>query len=262
MYNQITSIQDFIQIVGSTDDVEVDRTQVSAFGRQSLFTGEFSPLVYIMDYTRLKYHFLTPSIKSVIGYSLSYFEQGGISFTFDIYHPDDLVVYSKNIFVQNFNFLKTVSFSSHKNYIFTNSFRLKNKRGAYNSFLQQYSIIKSSSDGTPLLFLCHITDITHWKDNTDIIHRIERNNLVNGNPVRELILENCYRDRLVTELWSGRETEIVKMICNGYSSSKIANQLHISVHTVNNHRKHILKKSSCLTVGELIRVALEDGLKI
>lgn len=58
---------------------------------------------------------------------------------------------------------------------------------------------------------------------------------------------------------SVREMEIVKLIANGKSSAQIADHLIISVHTVNSHRKNILKKLGLKSPTELIIYASEMG---
>ncbi|GAB5523771.1 MAG: response regulator [Roseivirga sp.] len=58
---------------------------------------------------------------------------------------------------------------------------------------------------------------------------------------------------------SEREMEIVKLISKGNSSAEIAGQLNISVHTVNSHRKNILKKLGLKSPTELIIYAAERG---
>lgn len=58
---------------------------------------------------------------------------------------------------------------------------------------------------------------------------------------------------------SEREIEIVKLISKGLSSANIATHLVISVHTVNSHRKNILKKLGLKSPTELIIYAAERG---
>lgn len=50
----------------------------------------------------------------------------------------------------------------------------------------------------------------------------------------------CYRDK--TKRLSKREREIVELIVDGATDKEIGNQLHISPHTAQRHRKNILKK--------------------
>ena len=58
---------------------------------------------------------------------------------------------------------------------------------------------------------------------------------------------------------SEREIEIVKLVAAGYSSVEIAQTLIISLHTVNSHRKNILKKLGLKSPTELIIYAAEQG---
>lgn len=60
--------------------------------------------------------------------------------------------------------------------------------------------------------------------------------------------------------FSVRELEILARIAAGATSVEIAEQLHISVHTVKNHRKNILRKSGCRNSGQLITRCTALGL--
>ena len=53
--------------------------------------------------------------------------------------------------------------------------------------------------------------------------------------------------------------EIIDHITKGNSSSQIADRLNISLHTVNSHRKNILKKLGLKSPTELIIYAVKQG---
>ncbi len=59
---------------------------------------------------------------------------------------------------------------------------------------------------------------------------------------------------------SPREYEVLQLITKGKTTTKIADELHVSVHTINSHRKSILKKLGLKSPAELIVYALESGL--
>ena len=59
---------------------------------------------------------------------------------------------------------------------------------------------------------------------------------------------------------STRELEILKLIATGHTTALIADALHISVHTVNSHRKNILKKLDLKSPTQLVAYAHEAGL--
>lgn len=59
---------------------------------------------------------------------------------------------------------------------------------------------------------------------------------------------------------SPREFEVLKLITKGHRTVDIADQLFVSVHTINSHRKNILKKLNLKSPAELILYAVESGL--
>ena len=61
-----------------------------------------------------------------------------------------------------------------------------------------------------------------------------------------------------TEL-SDREMQIIKYVGRGLASSEIAQKLGVSIHTVNSHRKNILKKLGLKSPTELIIYAVDKG---
>ncbi|MCO6358275.1 LuxR family two component transcriptional regulator [Roseivirga pacifica] len=58
---------------------------------------------------------------------------------------------------------------------------------------------------------------------------------------------------------SHREMQIVQLIGKGLASEAIAQELKLSLHTVNSHRKNILKKLQLKSPTELIIYAVEKG---
>ena len=57
-----------------------------------------------------------------------------------------------------------------------------------------------------------------------------------------------------------RETEVLRLIALGHTNAEIAEQLHLSVRTVESHRAHIQQKLRRTTRAELVRYALDRGL--
>jgi PAS domain S-box-containing protein len=80
--------------------------------------------------------------------------------------------------------------------------------------------------------------------------RTHRRNGSNGNSIHPQI-----NGRLTS-----REIEVLKSLAKGHSTRTIANQLHISSATVNNHIKHILTKFDVHTRLEAIRHAESLGV--
>lgn len=69
------------------------------------------------------------------------------------------------------------------------------------------------------------------------------------------IMSSDEESRVLTQ----SEIEIVRMIAGGYTTKEIALKRHISVHTVNTHRKNIFRKLRVSSVSELIMQAIRSG---
>ncbi|HEY3189973.1 MAG TPA: response regulator transcription factor [Solirubrobacteraceae bacterium] len=59
---------------------------------------------------------------------------------------------------------------------------------------------------------------------------------------------------------SARELDVLRLIALGHTNSEIADQLHLSVRTIETHRAHIQQKLRLSARAELVRYALDRGL--
>ena len=59
---------------------------------------------------------------------------------------------------------------------------------------------------------------------------------------------------------SEREGEVLKLICQEYSSQEIADKLFISFHTVESHRANLIHKAGARNTAGLVRWAVENDL--
>jgi DNA-binding CsgD family transcriptional regulator len=70
---------------------------------------------------------------------------------------------------------------------------------------------------------------------------------------------NPTRARVETGL-SGREVEVLRLVCAGQSDQQIADALVLSVKTVHSHLDRIRDKTGCRRRAELVRFALDHGV--
>ncbi|MDO8614416.1 MAG: response regulator transcription factor [Dehalococcoidia bacterium] len=59
---------------------------------------------------------------------------------------------------------------------------------------------------------------------------------------------------------SGRERQVLTLVAEGRTSQQIADELFVSINTVQTHRAHIMEKLQLQNRAELIRYALRKGL--
>lgn len=57
-----------------------------------------------------------------------------------------------------------------------------------------------------------------------------------------------------------RELEIIKLVCDGLTSKKIAEKLFLSAYTIDTHRKNIYSKLNVDSLGALMKMAHDEGL--
>ncbi len=62
------------------------------------------------------------------------------------------------------------------------------------------------------------------------------------------------------QILTPREREVVQLLAEGMTSKEIAGRLHVSVRTVESHRRQIMSKLSLQSVVELTKFALREGL--
>lgn len=69
-----------------------------------------------------------------------------------------------------------------------------------------------------------------------------------------LILRKTEADRVAS--LSRRERQVLDLVVQGKASKEIARELGISIHTVDNHRAHIMTKMNADSVADLVRSAV------
>lgn len=75
----------------------------------------------------------------------------------------------------------------------------------------------------------------------------------------QLFKGDIQRSVLIEEL-SHREREVLGKIAKGLSSNQIAEELFLSIHTINSHRKNMLRKLGLKSPAQLVVFAIENGL--
>ena len=108
--------------------------------------------------------------------------------------------------------------------------------------------------------------LTRECDEDEIIHAIfaiAKGEKFYCNKVMDIILNKQYspdEDNCEPTALTQRESEITALIAKGMTNKGIAEQLHLSPHTVHTHRKNILRKLGINSVSELTLYAINVGL--
>lgn len=78
--------------------------------------------------------------------------------------------------------------------------------------------------------------------------------------VAGIIMDSLTKTEPDQEALTPRELEVLKLICRGMSNSQIANELFISIRTVEKHRVNVLRKMQAVNTADLVRKAIDKGL--
>lgn len=83
---------------------------------------------------------------------------------------------------------------------------------------------------------------------------------VTGTIVNDYVRQLSSSDAGETATLTRREREVLQLLAEGGSTAQIAGQLHLSVKTVETHRKHIMDKLSLRSIAELTKYAIREGI--
>jgi len=129
---------------------------------------------------------------------------------------------------------------------------------------QQIASITSGRPAMPVVALVYeyiessVMDL--FRFSIDI--RTQRSTLINtlNSAVNTLANEDVEVAEVESHDLSDRETDVLVLVAKGLSSKEIADVLHISIHTVNSHRKNITHKTGIKSVAGLAVYAVIHNL--
>jgi DNA-binding CsgD family transcriptional regulator len=198
----------------------------------------------------MELEFISPEILSVLEYEP---HEINAMFFLDRIHPDDKIYFLnfENRLAEFFNLLPVEKRGSYK---YQHDYRVKTKSNKYVRLLHQIVPLDYDENNYYRSLVLH-TDISHIKRD--------------GIPTFSIIGlddEPSYYNIQDTEvftksysLFTKREREIMKLIVEGKTTKEIALELYISPHTVNSHRKNILRKADAKTTLDLAGKVIKEG---
>lgn len=214
-------------------------------------------LLFLVDYVKHSFLVISNS-SSFLGYTTSYLMDAGLSYLYGLRHPEDFRIFNSKIFPLNLAFIKRhLCDDDIGSYVFSTNYRLKARGGNWLPISQRSRYIKLSAEGIPLVSIDSLSDISHFKNNCEIVNIIEK--VLGPQKLSKVEVNTFFPDDEGSPI-SKREINVLKCICDGLSSKQIAEKLNISIHTINNHRKNMLGKTNCKNLSELAARAIRTGI--
>lgn len=194
--------------------------------------------------------FISAGVTDVLGYQP---DQVNAGMLMEKIHPDDKAFFL-NFEYKITEFFKALPFDKIKNYKVQYDYRIKASNNKYVRILHQ--AVQIDYDETNFYrTLCLQTDISHIKQEGVPCFSIIG---LEGEPSYYNIKDTDAFKKSY-DLFTKREREILKCIIECNRSKQISEKLHISLHTVNTHRKNILSKADCTKPVDLVSKAINEG---
>lgn len=210
---------------------------------------------FILDFFDLKISYVHPSVETIMGCKPE-------DFSFDVIfskmHPEDAARIQQKESVAIDFFYNRISPQKIPFYKSTYNFRIKDN-DRWKTILHQSIALQVAENGKIHHSLSIHSDITFLNPAHD-----DRISFIGINGEPSFLSLNTSPDPTAETLaqldLSNREKEVIKLLADGLSSKQIADKLFISPHTVDTHRRNLLKKTGAKNTLELTAMCLKLNL--
>lgn len=149
--------------------------------------------------------------------------------------------------LQFLSFMNQLRTNEKTDYYLQHFLRMRDSEGVFHTIRHRIFYLDYDTEQNVQLSLCLYTAAEQNMGVTGIIHSLDDTLVSNTSFTMQGLL-------------SAREREILEQISCGKASKQIADALHISIHTVNNHRQNIMHKLHCQNTAEALVVASKLGM--
>ncbi|MCY1510535.1 Bacterial regulatory protein, luxR family [compost metagenome] len=211
----------------------------------------------VADNTTMKFIEAGGALEQLTGYSRKEVLGSGYIFVLKVFKLKELIKRVRGTkFYYEYFYKQPVS---HRIYIKSNAITTLIRKDKKEFIcLNQGIPLLLDDEGNALYYLNILTDIS---DIAGLNKKFDHYILDTANPenIVKIPLEGNYAIDDEKSLISQAEMKVLLLMAEGKSSKQIADDLFISIHTVNNHRKNMLAKLNCSTSAEIIKLAYVRG---
>ena len=212
---------------------------------------------YVVKYPDGKYNFLGKQQEHVSGYGNEEFKEGGVELFLQSIDPEHIDFILQGVYPDILGFVAALPDDAAKKKVLIQfNYRFRRKDGEFVNLLEHVHILDLDSAGRPAIVLGNVIMLQHT-DPSPVRLTIKQ---LNGQGISETVLNKVYSPLQTKQLVSDREMEILRHLATGRSSREIGRLLFISPHTVDTHRRRLLKKTGSSSVVELTRIAFRNNL--
>ncbi|EOR94491.1 transcriptional regulator, LuxR family protein [Arcticibacter svalbardensis MN12-7] len=254
-----TSYFDFLKKSRNRNGTELPEVNdlIEQFNRESISNHFFPHVFYFSDYIQNTNYFRPFSSRYFLGYTSEFLLKTDALFFNRMRDQKDMEIFDEQIFPDQMAFLANHKGDKNVEYTFITNFRLKNYSDTWSSLVQRTHYLFNDHSIMPVASINSLTDFTYLKNDLTINHLIEKCEECHEKTVIE---SKCYYPNNKSDIFSKREVDVLKLASQGMGSKQIADQLNISIHTINNHRRNMLVRSNCKNFLQLVDIAVKSGV--
>lgn len=233
---------------------ETDKTVTIKDSYINEFSKSENSVRIIFDHVNFKVLYISDNIENLSGYEAKYFEE------FHTLFPLKLLT------LEQYNFLYVWLnwfFSRHAkledSYDAKNALcgiKVKHKEGYDMRLLFRHYAFEQTEEGIPTVALVTISDITHLMKADFYWGRIECGKYERH--IHHFISTD--REDKFSDILTDREKETLRLLAQGKESKEIGQLLHISSHTVDNHRRNMITKIGVRDTTGLVQICKMVGI--
>lgn len=212
--------------------------------------------VMVIDLHKNLYIYVnTPEI---VGFPSQEFIEGGMARVLLAFPAAHGYIMTQQIFPIMFKYFEEYTKKGNsKSVKATYQTQLIHKDGSLRWYQHTISILSTDEMKRPRMLLKSLQDIQEYKKDSYIDFSISHINTDTNK--MEVLYEERHLPEITNTVLSERESQVLSLISLGLTSAQIADKLFISQHTVNTHRKNILRKTFCKGAADLAIFALTSG---
>lgn len=166
------------------------------------------------------------------------------------FHPDDKDIVQRII---QASVAYSIDHNLLQNELLSLTYRLRKKNGEYIKVLRQSNVFEVDENGRFISNLSLLTDISYMNTADCVEWKFDAKGL-------DKKAFKKYVGHHTQNIFSARELDIIYGINKGLNSEEIGALYFISKHTVDTHRRKILKKAGCKNSIELIAFCRKNGV--
>lgn len=194
------------------------------------------------------FEYVSKNFTSCTGLSRDKMINGGMDYFWSIFHPEDVEPWLKCLTdLMTFTMTKLTD-KQRKKMSYTWNYRIKTASNTYVNIIQNTTPLQFDDSHKPIIGMAHYT-VLEGDIKMDICACAKYLN--DKNEYETLFYQNESTSNLLSFI-SNRERDVVRLIITKKTSEEIANKLNISKHTVDTHRRNILKKLHIDSTFELV----------